>query len=1365
MKSTISLSEKRAQVALLLQQKAAKVIRFAATTVGQQALWVLQSRFPQSSSYNIAFCARIDGALQVPALHRTLQSLVQRHSALRAHFVLHDSNLQQEIAGFRELPWQEVDATGMSEAELNTKMHRDHKRPFHLSHEIPIRASLYRVAAGSHILLIDIHHIVFDAWSLWLCAEEIFRLYELEIGTGQPMPPITARFEDYAEEQLQRWSGAEGERQFAFWRERLAGVVQPVDFPSLRARIDHSAPNGASMKFRIDAALCTKARQLAAQLSITPFTLYLGVMFVTMQRYTGQSDLTLGFPSNGRERSRYHGVVGYFVNPVVLRANLGGNPSFSEFAAHLRIQVLESLAHQEYPYVKLVEQLDLPRELGRTPLFQALFNYHRPQGLAQSLDAAMNGEGWPLGDLRIYHHQIDQQEGQFELALDFLDTGSELQGVVKYRTDLYDDWFAERLAGHFTNLLGAIVAEPDLPLSRLNMLNADERQQILHQWNPRAATPALEGCLFHPFLEQAARTPNAIAAIFGDEKLSYHELLQRSSGLARQLQALGVGPESCVAICLERSLEMLVSVLGIQLAGGAYVPLDVRSPNERLLGIIEQCSAQVLVTRSERAQGLTGRAVHTMIIDSVAAVEASDSLPDNAVLPGNLAYIIFTSGSTGTPKGVMVEHRSALNTVLDINSRFNVNAQDKLIGLSALGFDLSVYDIFGALAAGATLVIPEHNRAADPDHWLELLCKHQITVWNSAPIMMEMLVGKLRLSHEFLTAALRLVMISGDWIPVGLPDQIRSHSHGAPRLISLGGATEAAIWSIWFPIEDIHPEWKSIPYGRPLERQRFHVLDSELNPVPVGVTGELYIGGDGVARGYLGRPDLTQERFIQDPFGAKGERLYRTGDLGHYLPDGNIEFMGRIDTQVKIRGYRVELGEIEVCLSRHPNVAEAVVLARELHKGINDLVAYIVPEDPEKMLVAADLQDYLRQSLPEYMVPIAYVTVDYFPMTVNGKLNRDALLMPQMALAAGERTLVAPRTEMERMLCQLWSDVLKVESIGIHDGFFTLGGQSLLAVTLLANIGQAVGRELTLDVLLHSPTVAQMAQWLKQDDTDGGILAQLRDGDESAPLFCVHPVGGNVLAYRELSECLHGGYAIYAIRALGLRSGETPLFDLSAMADRYIEEIRKVAPRGPYRLCGWSMGGIIALEMASRLEAQGQTVELLTIIDSYAQETGGKVVSEAERLAWMAIDIAGMTGLKREIQVDDLGTGPDAREQLIVRAVEMGAMPKDMPMEQLRQMIEVLDCNLRAMFEHHPSVCQGRVLLIHACPAAEDHPAHPASGWRPFINNMALHYVVGDHYTLLQSPQVRDVAGVIDQQLAIVPESRGVRSEQLLANT
>jgi amino acid adenylation domain-containing protein len=1358
MDSALSSNEKRALLAQLLQEKAAKIIRYAPTTVGQQALWVLHSHFPHSASYNIAFCARIEGALQVPALHRTLQGLVQRHSALRAHFVLHDSNLQQAIAGFRELPWQEVDATGMSDAELKARMQRDHKRPFHLSHEIPIRVTLYRVTAQRHIMLIDIHHIVFDAWSLWVCAEELFRLYELEIGTGQPVPQITARFEDYAEEQLQRWSGPEGERQFAFWRERLAGVVQPVGFPSLRARIDHSAPNGASFQFRIDADLCTKAKQLASQLSITPFALYLGVMFVTMHRYTGQSDLTLGFPSNGREQSRYHPVVGYFVNPVVLRANLGGNPSFAELAEHLRTQVLESLAHQEYPYVKLVEKLNLQRELGRTPLFQALFNYYRPQGLAQSLDVAMNGDGWPLENLRIFHHQIDQQEGQFELALDFLDTGAGLQGVVKYRTDLYDDWFAERLAAHYTNLLRAIVAEPDQQLSQLNMLDADERQQILNQWNPREATPAVEGCLFHPFLEQAARAPDAIAAIFGNEQLTYRELLQRSAGLARQLQSLGVGPETCVAICLERSLEMLVAVMGIQLAGGAYVPLDVRSPNERLLGIIEQCSAQVLVTRSERAQDLTGSAAHTLIMDSVAAIEASDSLPENAVLPSNLAYIIFTSGSTGTPKGVMIEHLSALNTVLDINSRFDLNAEDKLIGLSSLGFDLSVYDVFGALAAGATLVIPEHNRAADPDYWLELLRNHKITVWNSAPIMMEMLVGKLRLRHEFLPAALRLVMMSGDWIPVGLPDQIRSHSHGTPRLISMGGATEASIWSIWFPIEDIHPEWKSIPYGRPLARQRFHVLDSEHNPLPVGVMGELYIGGVGVARGYLGRPDLTGERFIQDPFGEKGERLYRTGDLGRYLPDGNIEFLGRIDTQVKIRGYRVELGEIEVCLSRHPNVAEAVVLARELHQGINDLVAYIVPEDQEQTVAVADLQDYLRQSLPEYMIPIAIVTVDYFPMTTNGKLNRDALPMPQMATAATEHTFVAPRTEIERMLCKLWGDVLKAGSIGIHDSFFALGGQSLLAVTLLANIGQAVGRELTIDVLLHSPTVAQMAEWLKRKDDGGSIVAQLRGGSDPWPLFCIHPVGGNVLAYRELSECLHGDYPIYAIRALGLRSGESPIFDLSTMADRYIEEIRKVSPAGPYRLCGWSMGGIIALEMASRLEAQGNKVELLTMIDSYAQETGGKIVSEAERLAWMAIDIAGMTGLDRKIEVDDLGTGPDAREQLISRAIEMGALPKDTPMEQLRQMMEVLDCNLRAMFEHHPAACHSPTLLIHACDAAKDHPAHPAYGWQPFVNNMTLHYIAGDHYTLLQSPQVQHVAGVIDQHIARLSDSSGVQS-------
>ncbi|MDZ7923824.1 MAG: amino acid adenylation domain-containing protein [Marinagarivorans sp.] len=1358
-----SPQSKRAQLTQQLQQRAAKSLRYAATTVGQQALWVLHSSFPENAAYNIAFCARIEGNLNVDALKRALQALVQRHSALRARFVFRDGHLQQEIAGFRELPWQEIYASTLSDSALNERIQRDHKRPFKLGHEIPIRARLYRSNETRHVLLIDIHHIAFDAWSMWITADELFKLYERESGRGQPLPPLVARFEDYAQEQQQRWSGPAGDQQLAFWRKRLEGIVQPVAFPSIRARGDDATPQGASYFFTVNAALCHQAKQLAAQLSITPFTLYLGVMFVALQRYTGQEDLTLGFPSSGREQPSYQGVVGYFVNPVLLRAQVVDHRSFKQLAEHLRLQVMDSLAHQEYPYVKLVEQLKVPKEPGRTPLFQVLFNYYRPQSLAQSLDDAMTCEGWPLGDLRVFQCPIHQQEGQFEIALDFLDTGTQVQGVLRYRSDLYDEPYISTLSQHYVNLLKAIVANPDLPLSQLAMLDAGEQQQIIVDWNSTTQEPVPSGRLFDPFLAQAARTPDAIALIHGSVQLSYQDVLQRASGFAHQLQASGVVPESCVAICLERSIEMLVAVLGVQLAGGAYVPLDASSPNERLLGIIEQCRAQVLVTRSARATELAGAASHTFSIDSLAAIEPSTLLPSCDAKPDNLAYIIFTSGSTGTPKGVMIEHRSALNTVLDINQRYGVNAEDTLIGLSSLGFDLSVYDIFGALAAGATLVIPDHGRAAEPDHWLNLLQNHQVTVWNSAPIMMEMLVAKLRLSHRALPAALRLVMMSGDWIPVGLPDQIRLHSQGNPTLISLGGATEAAIWSIGFPIDVIHPDWKSIPYGKPLARQRFHVLDSQLNPVPVGVVGELYIGGVGVARGYLGRADLTQERFIPDPFGSANDRLYRTGDIGRYLPCGNIEFMGRIDSQVKIRGYRVELGEIEACLSRIPEVAEAVVVAREIHAGIKDLVGYIVPRHSQCAPRTADLQDRLRQSLPEYMVPVAFVNIDHFPMTANGKLNRDALPLPQWNASALDKTSVAPRNELEQLLCQLWGKTLKVESVGIHDSFFDLGGQSLLAVTLLANIGQALARELTLDALLHAPTVAEMAEWLQQDDKGSEILARMRKGDGQAPLFCIHPVGGNILAYRELTERLAPGYAIYGIRSLGLRTGETRVLDLTRMAEIYLQEIRKVCPTGPYRLLGWSLGGIIALEIASRLEAQGETVELLTLIDSYAQETGGKAVSEAELLAWMAVDIAGMTGVTTPINVHDLGTGPEARDQFIRRAIEIGALPQDTPIQQLRQMMAVLDGNLRAMFEHQPKVYRGRVLQIHACHAPSHHPAHPAYGWKPYITNMALHAVEGEHYTLLQTPHVASVATLIDEYLQQTVSAHRLDTQEILA--
>jgi len=1346
MNMAIPSTEKRALLARLLQERATQQTVQVATTAGQQALWVLQNRYPTCFAYNIAFCSEIRGQLQVPVLRRALQALVQRHPLLRAKFNFHGGKLCQEVAGYRELVWEEIDARGLTREQVDQRLRRDHERPFRLGEECPIRAGVYRTGEQNHILLMDVHHIVFDAWSVWLCAEELIGLYLYELGAGPALKPPQVRFEDHALEQEKRWSGAEGERELAFWKARLAGVDNGVAFPATRNRCERQDPRGASVRFTIDPALSSAARGLATRLSLTPFMLYLGTMMVALHRYTGRTDLTIGCPSNGREQRRKQGVVGYFVNPVVIRSDLAGDPTFNQFAERLRPDVLESLAHQEYPFPTLVEHLNCAREADRTPLFQAMFNYHRPQGLARTLDSAMSGDGWPVAGLHIRHYPINQQEGQFELVLDLLDSGAEMHGVLKYRTDLYDDWFAERLSGHFQNLLRAIVADPHMPLSRLPMLAENEQIEILRAWNPISQQAVPEGCLFQPFVQRAMRTPEATAAIHAMGQISYGELLVRASGLAHELQDLGVGPESCVALCVERSLEMLVCVLGIQLAGGAYVPLDLRSPDERIAGIVKQCKAQVLIARSERAGGLIGCAVHTRVVDTTADIPCAARTPESGVTPENLAYVIFTSGSTGTPKGVMLDHRSALNTVLAINRRFQVTAEDRLIGLSALGFDLSVYDIFGSLAAGATLVIPDHERAADPEHWMHLLRRHGVSIWNSAPIMMEMLAGRLRAQRERLPETLRLVMMSGDWIPLGLPEQIRQHSDGDPRLISLGGATEAAIWSIWFPIGDIDPEWRSIPYGRPLDNQSLYVLDEQLNPVPVGAVGELYIGGAGVARGYLGQPELTAERFIRNPFGGNGDRLYRTGDLGRYFADGKIEFLGRLDAQVKIRGYRVELGEIEVALSRHPEVAEVVVLASELHQGIKDLVAYLVPSRADAVPSQQGLQDHLRQTLPDYMVPLAFVTLDHFPMTPNGKLDRKALPVPQVAGCDPQRVYRGPRSLLERKLCGLWEAVLEVERIGIDDNFFDLGGQSLLAVVLLAKIGEELERELPLEVLVRAHTVAGMAAWLEQDSGDDDLLTPLRRGDAERPLFCVHPVGGNILAYRKLADLLAGRYDIFGLRSLGLRRGEIPLADFSSMVGHYLAAVRKQSPNGPYRLCGWSLGGMIALEMAARLQAEGDEVEVVFMIDSYAHETGRRQVSQAERLEWMARDIAGMGG-GGELDVSDLGDAPDPRGRLVERAVERGLLPADVPRDQLERLCRVLDANLQAMFQHQPSAYGGKTVLIHACDLPEDHPAHPTAGWSGIAGDLTHHCVEGDHYSLLQAPYVRGVADLIDSHL------------------
>ncbi|HKV36072.1 MAG TPA: amino acid adenylation domain-containing protein [Pyrinomonadaceae bacterium] len=1093
--SNLSLVEKRALLAQLLKQKAERPKAPSPLSYGQRAWWFLYQLEPQNPAYNIMMPVRVLSDVDHSVLHRTFERLVERHASLRTYYTLREGNLVQQVQEEVEVDYENVDASAWDEQRLKEAVAEEVHRAFDLERAQPFRARLYTISKHEHVLTMVVHHIAFDLWSLVLFVHELSVLYAAEKDRQpSPLAPLKFHYTDFVQRQLKAISGAEGERLWNYWRDQLSGELPVLNLPTCRTRPAVQTHRGAARRFTISPELSDRLKTLSQTNGTTLYMTLLAAYEVLLHRYSGQSDIIVGSLSAvGRNHAEFAGLVGFFDNQIALRADLSRNPTFEQFLAQVRQTVLGALKHQDYPFPLLVERLQPERDTSRSPIFQTMFILQRAQ-MPEESDLLRLSLGVPdvrvqLGELTFEPVEFERRvagglAGQLDLTLIAAEVARGLECSLQYNPDVLDDETAAQMTRHFQNLLESIVAEPSRSVGTLAMLSEDERRRSIVEWNDTEVEIDLE-CLHLMFEKQAEREPAATAVVFRGQRMTYGELNQRANKLAHYLRSLGVGPEVRVGICFERSQEMLVAVLGILKAGGAYVPLDPNYPADRLAFMLEDACVRVLLTQQHLAERLPACGARVVRLDSDEIDQFDDANPSPLTTIGNLAYIIYTSGSTGQPKGVMIDHRGAANTIVDMNERYRVGPDDRVLALSSLSFDLSVYDMLGTLAAGATIVVPSPSSGPDPSDWLDLIEREQVTVWNSAPALMEVFAEYVSGRSVSMPHSLRVVLMSGDWIPVKLPEQIKTLAANEQiEVHSLGGATEASIWSITFPIKSVDPAWKSIPYGLPMVNQQFHVLDAFLQPTPIGVVGELYIGGIGLALGYHNRQQLTAEKFIPDPFSTQPDaRLYRTGDLGRRMPDGNIEFLGRIDGQVKISGYRIELGEIETALGQHASVREAVVKTYVAASGEKRLAAYVVPK---QQVEKAELRDHLRGRLPEFMVPAAFVMIDELPLTPNGKVDQRALPAPEQAvLDAAEHSFVAPRNPTEEVLAGLWCQVLHRDRVGAEENFFESGGDSLLATQLISRVRAAFEVELPLYCLFESPTVAGLAMKIDVSMSDG----------------------------------------------------------------------------------------------------------------------------------------------------------------------------------------------------------------------------------------------------------------------------------------
>ncbi|HEJ3699482.1 TPA: pyoverdine non-ribosomal peptide synthetase PvdD [Pseudomonas aeruginosa] len=1163
-----------------------------ALSFAQERQWFLWQLEPESAAYHIPSALRLRGRLDVDALQRSFDSLVARHETLRTRFRLEGGRSYQQVQPAVSVS---IEREQFGEEGLIERIQAIVVQPFDLERGPLLRVNLLQLAEDDHVLVLVQHHIVSDGWSMQVMVEELVQLYAgYSQGLDVVLPALPIQYADYALWQRSWMEAGEKERQLAYWTGLLGGEQPVLELPFDRPRPARQSHRGAQLGFELSRELVEAVRALAQREGTSSFMLLLASFQALLYRYSGQADIRVGVPIANRNRVETERLIGFFVNTQVLKADLDGRMGFDELLAQARQRALEAQAHQDLPFEQLVEALQPERNASHNPLFQVLFNH---QSEIRSVTPEVQ-----LEDLRLEGLAWDGQTAQFDLTLDIQEDENGIWASFDYATDLFDASTVERLAGHWRNLLRGIVANPRQRLGELPLLDAPERRQTLSEWNPAQRECAVQGTLQQRFEEQARQRPQAVALILDEQRLSYGELNARANRLAHCLIARGVGADVPVGLALERSLDMLVGLLAILKAGGAYLPLDPAAPEERLAHILDDSGVRLLLTQGHLLERLPRQAgVEVLAIDGLVLDGYAESDPLTTLSADNLAYVIYTSGSTGKPKGTLLTHRNALRLFRATEAWFGFDERDVWTLFHSYAFDFSVWEIFGALLYGGRLVIVPQWVSRSPEDFYRLLCREGVTVLNQTPSAFKQLMA-VACSADMATQqpALRYVIFGGEALDLqSLRPWFQRFGDRQPQLVNMYGITETTVHVTYRPVSEADLEGGLVsPIGGTIPDLSWYILDRDLNPVPRGAVGELYIGRAGLARGYLRRPGLSATRFVPNPFpGGAGERLYRTGDLARFQADGNIEYIGRIDHQVKVRGFRIELGEIEAALAGLAGVRDAVVLA---HDGVGgtQLVGYVVAdsaEDAERL--RESLRESLKRHLPDYMVPAHLMLLERMPLTVNGKLDRQALPQPDASLS--QQAYRAPGSELEQRIAAIWAEILGVERVGLDDNFFELGGHSLLLLMLKERIGDTCQATLSISQLMTHASVAEQAACIEGQARES-LLVPLNGRREGSPLFMFHPSFGSVHCYKTLAMALRDRHPVKGVvcRALLGAGREVPEWD--DMVAEYAEQLLQEHPEGVFNLAGWSLGGNLAMDVAARLEQRGRQVAFVGWIDAPA---------------------------------------------------------------------------------------------------------------------------------------------------------------------
>ncbi|MGG1243884.1 amino acid adenylation domain-containing protein [Bacillus cabrialesii] len=1175
----------------------------------QRRLWFLHCLEGPSPTYNIPVAVRLSGELDLEVLQTALYDLVCRHESLRTIFPETQGTSYQHILDADQAR-PDLHVTEIAEKALSERLAEAVRYSFDLAAEPAFRAELFIIGPDEYVLLLLVHHIVGDGWSLTPLTRDLGAAYAARChGRAPEWAPLAVQYADYALWQQGLLGSGDDPNsliagQLAFWKETLKNLPDQLELPTDYSRPAEPSHDGDTIHFRIEPELHKRLQELARANRVSLFMVLQSGLAALLTRLGAGTDIPIGSPIAGRNDDALGDLVGLFINTLVLRTDTSGDPSFRELLDRVREVNLAAYENQDLPFERLVEVLNPARSRATHPLFQIMLAFQNTP------DAELH---LPDMESSLRIHSVGS--AKFDLTLEISEnrladgTPNGLEGLLEYSTDLFKRETAQALADRLMRLLEAAESDPDQQIGNLDILAPEERRSMATDWQsvsdqiPHASLP-------EQFEKQAALSPDAIAVVYEDQSLSYAELNERANRLARMLISEGVGPEQFVALALPRSLEMAVGLLAVLKAGAAYLPLDPDYPADRIAFMLKDAQPAFIMTNTKAAESIPpAENVPKIVLDDLELEKKLNTYPadnpDNTdriqpLSPLNTAYVIYTSGSTGVPKGVMIPHQNVTRLFAATDHWFHFSSDDTWTMFHSYAFDFSVWEIWGPLLHGGRLVIVPHHVSRSPEAFLRLLVKEGVTVLNQTPSAFYQLMQAEREQPDLGQAlSLRYVIFGGEALELSrLEDWYNRHPENRPQLINMYGITETTVHVSYIELDrSIAALRANSLIGRGIPDLGVYVLDERLQPVPPGVAGELYVSGAGLARGYLGRAGLTAERFIADPFGPPGTRMYRTGDVARLRADRSLDYVGRADHQVKIRGFRIELGEIEAALVQHPQLEDAAVIVREDQPGDKRLAAYVIPSSADTF-DTAELCKYAAERLPDYMVPSAFVMMRELPLTPNGKLDRKALPAPDFAAAVTGR---GPRTPQEEILCDLFMEVLHLPRVGIDDRFFDLGGHSLLAVQLMSRIREALGVELSIGILFEAPTVAGLAERLEMGSSQSAldVLLPLRTSGDKPPLFCVHPAGGLSWCYAGLMTNIGTDYPIYGLQARGIGQRDELPKTLDDMAEDYIEQIRTIQPKGPYHLLGWSLGGNVVQAMATQLQNQGEEVSLVVMLDAY----------------------------------------------------------------------------------------------------------------------------------------------------------------------